>query len=305
MKYLIFDMSNILYKAFYVHPNEDDKTIAGIASHTALMMLNKYYKNFKPHKIVMCFDRSNWRKEYTQTDDCVSGKIYKGQRRKNQTDAQKARYLLFLDHMGEFEEMMAEHTSIINLASDGLEADDLMASVVQTVGITDPNAEFIVVSADKDLIQLLGYPNTRLIDPTTGKDRTLEEWNGDAELFLFEKFIRGDTGDNVQSSLPRCRKTRIVKAYTDEYERANLMMETWKDQNGKEFKVKDLFEENQLLMDLREQPDDVQINMVKTVLGGMENPGKYSYFHFMKFLGKYDMRKVAETVEQFVPMLSR
>ena len=304
MKYLILDISNLLYRTFHVHKSEDDITVAGLATHSALVTINKYFKTFKPHKIVMCFDRSNWRKDYTKSEKCISGKVYKGNRRKSMTPREKERYQLFLDHMNDFEDMIRDRTSIVTLAEQGLEADDLVAGFVQTVGVQEPDAEFIIVSTDKDLIQLLGYPNVRLVNPANGKDRTLEDWNGDADLFMFEKCLRGDTGDNVQSAYPRIRKARILKAYNDPYERANMMMETWNDQNGKEFRVKDLYEENILLMDLASQPDDIQLKNVQTVLAGMNNPGTFSYFHFMKYLGKYDLKKIAEQAEQFVPMLS-
>ena len=187
MKYLVFDITNILYRTFFAHKTEDDITVAGLASHTALVTINKYFRTFKPHKIIMCFDRTSWRKEYTKSDECVSGKPYKGNRRQKMTPKEKERYELFLSHLNDFEDLVRDNTSIITLAGEGLEADDLAAAVVQTVSVTDEEAEFIVVSADKDLIQLLGYPNVRLINPADGKDRTLKDWEGDAELFMFEK----------------------------------------------------------------------------------------------------------------------
>ena len=306
-RYCIFDMSNILHRSFFVHKNEDDMTIAGIATHTALNTINKFYRQLKPTKIVMCYDRSNWRKEYTKSDKCVSGRIYKGQRRKDMSPSQQQRYELFLEHMNEFEHMIRDYTAIVSLANDGLEADDLIAGVIQTISVQEEDSEFVVVSTDKDFIQLLGNKNVRLINPATGEDRTLDEWDGDANLFLFEKCIRGETGqtgDNIQSAYPRLRKTRLLKAYNDEYERANLMMETWTDQNGKEFTVKDLFNENKLLMDLTCQPDDIKLKIISTVLEGFANPGKFSYFHFMKYCGKYQLKKIAEQAEQYVPMLS-
>lgn len=304
-RYLIFDITNVLYRTFYANKSDDDITLAGLASHSALTTLNKYFNQFKPHKVVMCFDRSNWRKEYTQTDECVSGKVYKGHRRKNLTPKEQAKFDLFVQHMNEFEDLVRNNTSVVVLANEGLEADDLVAGTVQTLSVQEPESEFIVVSTDKDLIQLLGFPNTRLINPADGKDRSLQDWGGDAEYFMFEKCIRGDLGDNVQSALPRCRSTRIEKAYNDPYERANLMMETWNDATGKTFRVKDLFEENRMLMDLQCQPREIQILNIKTVLEGLNNPGKFSLFHFMKYLGKYELKKIAEKVDNFVPMLSR
>lgn len=305
MKYLVLDITNLLYRTFFAHKTEDDITVAGLAAHTALVTINKYFRNFKPHKIIMCFDRPSWRKEYTKSEDCISKKLYKGHRRQKMTPKEKEKYQLFLRHLDDFETIIRDHTAIVTLASQGLEADDLVAGFIQTVSVMEDDAEFIIVSSDKDFIQLLAYDSVRLINPADGKDRTLEEWDGDAELFMFEKCIRGDTGDNVQSARPRCKKTRILKAYNDDYERANLMMETWSNQDGDEFVVKQLFAENKLLMDLRCQPEDVQKKIVTTVLQGINNPGTFSYFHFMGFCGRFDLKKIAEQADNFVNMLSR
>lgn len=301
--YLIFDISNLLYRTFFVNKTEDNVTVAGLATHMALTTLNKYFKQFQPHKVVMAFDRPSWRKEYTQTEECVTKKLYKGNRRKKMTPKEKEKYAEFMTHLRDFESMMREHTSVICLAADGLEADDLVAGVAQ-IYASEEN-EITIVSSDKDLIQLLGYPNVTLIDPNSGKPRSLDDWDGDAELFMFEKCLRGDPGDHVQSALPRIKKTRIRKAYKDAFERANVMHETWKDPDGTEFVVRHLFKENQLLMDLRCQPDDIERKMVLTIVKEMAEPGNFSYFHFMKFLGKYELKKIAEQAELFANMLSR
>ena len=209
--------------------------------------------------------------------------------------------------------MIRDYTSIIALANDGLEADDIIAGVINTLSVTEPNSKIVVISQDKDLIQLLRHDNVRLVDPSTGHDRTLKDWNHDANLFMFEKCLRGDPGDYVQSAYPRIRKTRIIKAYDDEFEKANVMAHEWPKPNSKTdaegnplefFKVQDLFKENILLMDLDEQPDHIQKLMVMTVLDGLANPGRFDYFNFLKYLGLYDMERVAENVETFVPMLS-
>lgn len=303
-RYIVFDITNLLYRTFFAHKGEDDITLAGLASHGALITLNKYFREFKADKVVMCFDRSSWRKEYTASAECLSQKPYKGNRRQKMTPKDKQKYELFLKHLAEFEIMMRDHTSVITLAGEGLEADDLVAGVCQ-IYTMDEDVEIIIISGDKDMIQLLHYPGVRVVDPATGKDRTLEEWDNDAEYFLFEKCLRGDLGDNVMSAYPRVRTTAIKKAYTDELEKVNLMNHEWTNVDGRTFKVKDLFKENQMLMDLRKQPDYIQKRVVKTVLDGFKNPGTFSYFHFMRFLGKYELKKIAEQAETFVNLLSR
>ena len=316
MRYLIFDISNILYRTFYANKGDDDITLAGLAQHAALTTLNKYFKEYKPNKVVMTFDRPNWRKDYTKTDKCLSKRIYKGNRRQKMTPAEKAKYEVFCEHLDEFENMMKIHTSVVCLAAPLLEADDLMAGFVQVYDALDDEAEFIVVTADCDMKQLLEYPSVRLIDPATGKDRDLSDYENDVGLFMFEKCLRGDRGDNVMSAYPRVRRTRILKAYHDDFELNNLLNETWKHPDTEEhpineerpegtvFRVKDVFKENMLLMDLNSQPEHIRKLIVKTIVKEMEDPGRYSHFHFLAFLGKYKMEKVARQLEIFIPLLS-
>ena len=299
-RYILFDISNLLYRTFFANKSEDDTTIGGLAHHMALTTLNKYYKAFSPDKCIMVFDRSSWRKEYTSSDLCISKKPYKGNRRQKMTKKEKEKYERFMSHLSEFEDIMREHTSVVCLAGNKLEADDLIAVFVQI----HPNDEIIIISGDGDMIQLLDHNNIQLINPATGKQKTLDEWNGDKNLFMFEKCLRGDMGDNVQSAYPRIRKTRIKKAYQDPFERVSLMNEFWTDIHGNEFLVKHLFQENELLMDLTKQPEPIRKLAKSTIEEEMKKSKKYSHFHFLRFCGKYQLKKLSEQIELFVPMLS-
>jgi 5'-3' exonuclease len=304
MKYLLFDISNLLYRTFYANKTADDVTLAGLATHSALQTLNKYFKQHKPHKVVMAFDRLSWRKAYTKSEQCVSGRPYKGTRRKNMSPAQLAKYGKFLDHLRELETLITEHSTIITLAQEGLEADDLIAGFVQYHQNTD--AEITIVSNDGDMLQLLRFPNVKIISPDTGKEKTLEEFNDDPDYLLFFKCIRGDhITDNIQSAFPGVSKLRIEKAYKNSFERVQMMKEVWKDENLKVFRVEDLYNENVLLTDLSAQPEHIRVLIEDTIYDAMEKQRKFSHFHLMKFLGKYDLKKIADSLDQYLPLLSR
>lgn len=301
MKYLVIDASNLLYRTYYANKNEDDSVILGLAMHSAFLTINKYYRLYKPNKIVLCFDRDNWRKEYSLSEACYSKKVYKGERRKDATPQEIRKYQDFLKHISEFEEIMRLHTTIICLAEKKLEGDDCIAGWVTRH--QDATDEHIIISGDKDFVQLLRLPNVKLIDPATGTPRTHE----DPKFYMFEKMFRGEPAstDNVQSAYPKLRITKIQEAYIDNFALTNLRNSVWTNHDGREMNVGKLLDENKLLMDLTAQPDDIQDIIDMVVVKGKLEKKKFSHFHFMKFLGKYELKKIAEQLETFVPMLSR
>jgi hypothetical protein len=299
--YLILDISNLLYRSFYVDKGEDAVTINGMATHVALTSLNSFYREYRPKKrIIMAFDRHSWRKDYTASPECVSKKPYKGHRRQNLTPAEAAKYESFQQHLREFENLMNSHTTVITLAQDKLEADDLIAVFCQ-MHLED---SIIVITSDSDMAQLFKYNNVQVISPANRKLQSLDKYNNDPHYYLFNKCMRGDRTDNVQSAYPRLRSTRIEEAYADSFKLANLLKETWTDQNKVTYVVEDIFKENQLLIDLEKQPEYVRKLMEDTISEAVQKESSFSLFYMLKYLKKYELAKITETIDQFVPMLS-
>jgi 5'-3' exonuclease len=297
------DISNILYRTFYANVTESNDIIAGLASHSALTTLNKYYRMFKPDKLIYAFDRSSWRKEYTSSDLCISKKLYKGNRRQSMTPGQQAKFERFLGHLREFETLITQYTTIVTLAEERLEADDLIAGFVQKYSSNDN--EIVIISADSDLLQLTRYKNVSIISPATDKPQPLDEYYNDPLYYLFSKCIRGDGTDNVQSAFPRVRATRIKLAYDDPYERVKLMKETWTNEHNIEFIVEELFEENQMLIDLEQQPEQIRKKIDEAINREMVKNKQFSMFFILKFLGKYKLKKIQDSIDNYIPMLSK
>lgn len=299
---IVFDIGSVLYRTFFANKTADDTTLAGLATHVGLTTINKYFKLLNPSgRVVMAFDRSSWRKEYTASDQCLSGLPYKGNRHKDMTPQETAKFMQYISHVKELEELVIAHTTICALACQRLEADDLVAGYVQKF----PERSIVIVSSDSDLWQLLKFPNVRIMNPATGKFIELSEYENDANYYLFQKIIRGDLqSDNIRSSFPRVQKTRIRKAFLDPFEHSNMMNEKWTDQRGREFVVKDTFAENKLLIDLSAQPSDIRALIDSTITEAINNKKKYSHFHFMKYLGKLKLDKIASSVDQYIKLLS-
>jgi hypothetical protein len=300
--FLIVDSSNIMFRSFLALNATDlelDDITPGLLHHSLFGILFKYYNLYKPKKILMVFDRPSWRKLYTSDSElCKSGLPYKGNRRKNLTVAEALKFERLFEYMAIVESTLREVTSLVCFAGEGLEADDIIAGLVQQ----NMKAKIVILSGDKDLIQLLHSEDIKLVDPATGKQRYPE--TDDLEFFIFNKCFRGDTGDNVSTAYPRLRSTKIQKAFTDPYEFTNLMCDSWTNKDGKSVTVKEMYAENQLLMDLSKQPDCVRNNIDDCIEHSFANVGKFTLFTFLKFCGRYKLDKVKERIETYAPMLS-
>ncbi len=306
---LIIDASNILYRTFFAHIKESFDVNIGMCHHIALSTINKYFNNTKADDVILAFDDYSWRKAYTKDlSKCVTYKKYKGTRRKDMTPSDRAKMEKFDEHIQEFIDLFRHRTRVVVLHKKYLEADDLIAGYIQN----HPGDEHILISSDKDFMQLLVRNNLRIIDPMTDKERTLEEYDNDPDYFIFEKCIRGDNGDNVMSSYPRIRETKIKEAYRDALLRTNIMQHKFtilvNDEDGtpeeREFVTQEVFDENVLLMDLTAQPEVIRELMDEALLEALENRGKFNYLEFLRFCGKYELVRIREQIDLFVPMLS-
>jgi hypothetical protein len=310
---LIIDGNNILYRTFHANnkSGDPDDVIVGVCIHSALDIMAKYFNEYKVDDIIVTFDDYSWRKAYTDDlSKCATNKKYKAHRRTNKTPKELRLFQMLDDHITEFRDILRDRTGVVVLCEKYLEGDDLMAAYVQ-MHQGDDN---IVLSGDKDMMQLLRYDNVKVIDPATGKPRSLHDWNDDADLFLFEKCIRGEpkTNDNIQSSYPRLLRTKILKSYGDEYLTANIMEHTFTqleelsdgEYGDVEYKTEELFNENKILMDLTLQPKSIRKLMVKTVLKAKENRGRYNHMKFLKFCTVNELTKIISRIENFVPMLN-
>jgi hypothetical protein len=307
MKRLVVDTSNILFRVAAAQSkyNSGADDLAGLSMHVALNTLKSHYRKIKPDQVAVAFEGSkNWRKDYTRSPECVSQRLYKGNR---VTDDSK---IAFYELMTAFEELARKHTSLVCLSRPELEGDDSIAAYVQHFSAVGD--EVVILSGDKDFIQLLKLPGVSLLNPDDGKLRGWDKDTGekiDPIFFMFEKAIRGDTGDNVLTASPRERITKITKAFTNEYDRTNLMNKTWvfsDPETGikRTLRVGDMFEENQLLMNLERQPAHIRALMHEMVEHEIMHHGAFSYFHFTKFCAKFGLRKIADDAQHFVELFS-
>jgi len=305
VKNLILDVSNIFNRAYYgiKDPNEEN---IGLTAHVAFAIMYGYVNKFKPDRVIAAFDSPNWRKDYTMDKElCLSGLVYKGRRDEGKTPEQLHMKKVLRELIGSVRELLDNHTTVFALGCDGLEADDIIAGVVQH----NQEDQNIVVSGDSDMLQLLRYPNVRIFD--SGKDDNVQykekdvaKFHHNPDYYLFLKCIRGDKQtDNIGSAYPRVRETKVWAAFNDDFLRLDMMAHTWM-LNGNEVKVADLFAENDLLINLSAQPECVRRKIVACVEEGLEKHTKFDYMRFMGFCGQHDLKVLSAKAKEYTKMLA-
>lgn len=301
---MVVDISNLLFRVCAVQKNNpynndlSPQDLVGLCTHISILSIFKWFNKLQPDFVVFAFEGgNNWRKEFTQVN--AARRAYKGNRA---YDPAMAHFYKLIE---DFYTTMSAHTSICCLKVDGMEADDEIAAYCQMYATEEH--EVVIVSGDKDFIQLLKLPGVKLIDPDTGKERNKpgdKHYQEDLDYWLFLKCVRGDAGDNVLSAFPRVRETKVKKAYTNQYDRLNFMNEVWRDQEDNVHRVGDLYEQNVTLLSLFDQPSEIKEKLFEGVKHQVENFGKYSHFHFLRFCESFQLTRVREDAMKFVEMMS-
>lgn len=324
MKYALIDTANTFFRARHVASrNSDAWEKVGMALHLTFASVNQVVRKYGIDHVVFCLEGRSWRKDiYPQ---------YKAHRKiaeSAMTEDEAEENKMFWETYESFTTYLREKTNASVLRHERAEADDIIARFINL----HPNDEHYIISTDGDYLQLIA-PNVKqyngvsnvlitnegyfddkgkpVKDKKTGLAKTLE----DPKYLLFEKIIRGDSGDNVFSAYPGAyvkgtkNRVGIMEAFDDRHKQGfkwnNFMLQKWVDHNGAQKVVKECYELNRKLIDLNAQPDDIKqlideciVNSVRRVT--IPQVG----IHFMKLCGKYELNKISEQADSYAKWLN-
>jgi 5'-3' exonuclease len=234
---------------------------------------------------------------------------------------------LFWETYEKFTTYIKEKTNVSVLRHERAEADDMIARFIHL----HPEDNHYIISTDTDYNQLI-TDKVKQFNGVTGELATLEGYfkeSGkpvldkekkpklleDPEYLLFKKLIRGDAGDNVFASYPGVRevgsknKVGIKEAFEDRHKMGfnynNFMLQRYTDHEGNEVRVKDAFERNRTLIDLKAQPQEIKDAVDQRIRESVRvTTIPQVGIHFMKFCGKYELTKISEQAETYSKWLN-
>jgi len=137
--------------------------------------------------IITCDNTNIWRK--------IEFPYYKANRKKNQEKSELDWKSIF-DCLGKVRQELKDYFPYRVIDVVSAEADDIIATLVHTYGkvvSSKSDEKILILSGDKDFIQLHIYSNVRQYDPV--RKKFIE--HSDPERYLQEHILKGDSGDGV------------------------------------------------------------------------------------------------------------
>ena len=186
---IIVDYSGIAIAAIFSQQRPDEIK-EGLIRHMILNSLRMYNVKFGKEygQMVIACDNTSWRKEkYPQ---------YKF-KRKTARDESPLDWSKFFGYLNGIRDEIAEELPYPVVHVDRAEADDVIATLVESTQEFGQNEPVMIVSSDKDFIQLHRYSNVKQYSPM--KRSFVKE--SDPEFYKFDHICRGDVSDGVPNIL--------------------------------------------------------------------------------------------------------
>jgi hypothetical protein len=280
---ILLDYSQIALSNIIVQKLNDENMIRHMVLNSIRMYNKRYRKEYG--QMVICADGMNtWRRQYFPE--------YKGMRRKGKEESTMDWNEIFRI-VNLIREEIQENLPYKVLHMEGCEADDIIGALAirtQEFGQGEP---VMVVSSDKDFIQLQKYNNVKQFSPIQKKAVT----DKNPRTYLFNHVMRGDSGDGIPNVLSKDdtfmsggKQTPLRQTRIDDWA-ANA-------DKLKDYMPEDLYrnyQRNKTLIDLNEIPENIQ----ESIINKYDNQKLPMKMKVLNYLIKKRCTNLIECVEEF------
>jgi len=230
--------------------NPKIKLDESLIRHMVLNSLRSYAKQFKSKYgdiIVACDSKKYWRREIFP--------FYKAHRK---SDREKSSFDwgLIFETLNKIRDELKDNFPYRVLEVEGAEADDIIAVLSARLS---PNEDILILSSDKDFVQLQKYANVSQYSPILKRFVKTES----PHEYIKEHIIRGDRGDGIPNFLSP-DNTFVVGERQKVINKKKLV--EWINSDPEKFCVTDNmlrgYKRNQMLVDLDFVPESLKQQIV-------------------------------------------
>ena len=282
---ILLDYNQIALSNIIVQKLNDEDMIR----HMILNSIRMYNKKYRGEygQMVICADGMNtWRREYFPE--------YKANRRKGRSEDTGTDWKEIFRILNLVREEIAENLPYKVLHMEGCEADDIIGTLAMNTQEFGQHEPVIIISSDKDFIQLQRFKNIKQFSPIQ-KKQVLDE---NPVTYLWNHIFRGDSGDGIPNVLSNddtfitegakqtpLRQTRIDDWIQGAENLRHLMPE----------ELYRNYQRNKKLIDLTEIPEGIQ----KSIINNYDEQKLPMRMKVLNYLIKKRCKLLIEVVEEF------
>ena len=288
---IIVDYSGIALASIIINKTFDEQLIRHMILNSLRMYRTRYKEEYG--ELVLAVDASNnWRK--------TAFPQYKASRKKTQKESSFDWGEAFRI-LNEVREEIAENFPYKVIRIDGCEADDIIGTIV-TMN-PDPNKDYnhekiMIVSSDRDFLQLQRFKNTRQFSPLLKKELSVDN----PRVYLQNHIIRGDKGDGVPNILSE----------------DNVFVEGFRQKPMSQKKVDEIIQDleegellyaaswyrnycrNKKLIDLTETPEDLKREIINNFMADKPDTRWMRRGKVFPYLVANRCNQLIESVQEFI-----
>lgn len=246
--------------------------------HMILNSIRSYNTKFSSEYgdiVIACDDRNYWRRQIFP--------YYKANRKKTRDQSELDWSTIFLT-LDKIKKELRENFPYKVIQIEGAEADDVIASLCQEYNLQD----ILILSGDKDFVQLQCYNNVKQYDPIRKK------WIKDSnpESYLYEHICRGDQGDgipNILSDDDTFVTSKRQKPLTQK------KLDNFKQEGSKDEAILRNFARNEQLINLAKIPKNIK-EMVIDKYKETNEVGKTKLFNYFV---EHKLKNLMEHINEF------
>jgi hypothetical protein len=186
---IIVDYSGIAIAAIFSQ-DRPEEIQEGLIRHMILNTIRRYNVKFRKEygQMIIACDNTSWRKEKFEH--------YKA-KRKTAREESPLDWGHFFTLLNGIRDEIAEQMPYPVVHVDRAEADDVIATLVESTQEFGQNEPVMIVSSDKDFIQLHRYSNVKQFSPMKRAPLKVD----DPAFYKFDHICRGDVSDGVPNVL--------------------------------------------------------------------------------------------------------
>ena len=279
---LIFDFNQIVIASLMEQIGSSKQSVEeDLVRHMILNSIRSNVKKFKTYGevIIACDNKNYWRKQVFP--------FYKGNRKKSREKSGHDWNSIF-QCMNVVRTELKEHSPYKVIDIEGAEADDVIGILTKRYC---PHEKIMILSSDKDFVQLQINSNVEQYSPTLKKYIK----SSNPAMQLKELIICGDKGDGVPNILSNdncivdgIRQKALTKSRMDELMNTDFI-------NINDETMKRNWIRNKIMIDLSSIPE----NISKSIIDSYESTKPATKQKFMNYMISKRLKNLLEVIDDF------